>query len=153
MNVHDSAGPDRDDPLSEWKRSIVAGNRFDERGDLPRARAAYLAALALAESGLERGHRTDALLPDADAVVAAFVIAHHNLADLCLRSDEPERAMDHLRSAHARLVRLCHGEGLPQALVQAALRQSHRTRIELMQVARVLGTASTTLWTHTGSLH
>ncbi|WP_186130291.1 hypothetical protein [Burkholderia gladioli] len=65
--------PDHD-ALARWRRSITWGNRaFDER-DYPSAIAHYDAAVSTAESMYGR-------LDDAEAGTAAWVVAHHNLAD------------------------------------------------------------------------
>ena len=63
--------------MEHWKSTILKGNSCFNRGDLVDARELYLQALALAQVLLERWG-------DPDEAVAAFVISHHNLADLHL---------------------------------------------------------------------
>lgn len=109
--------------MDDWKRLISRGNLCFERGELGVARALYQDALYLADRRLMSW-------PDADAAVAALVVAHHNLAELHTRLDQLTDAADHLQAAHARLMRLLVDPGAPGALQQAALRHSTRTRAE-----------------------
>lgn len=64
--------------MRHWQRTIEQGNRCFVTGALIDAREHYLHALALAQVLLERWG-------DADEAVMAFVISHHNLADLHLQ--------------------------------------------------------------------
>lgn len=84
--------------MDDWKRLISRGNTSFERGELGLARALYQDALFIAERRLSHW-------PDADAAVAAFVVSHHNLADLYQRLDQLHEASDHLMAAHAGLIR------------------------------------------------
>ncbi|WP_186143314.1 hypothetical protein [Burkholderia gladioli] len=87
--------PDHD-ALARWRRSITWGNRaFDER-DYPSAIAHYDAAVSTAESMYGR-------LDDAEAGTAAWVVAHHNLADAYERLRRDCDQCRHLCAAHARL--------------------------------------------------
>ncbi len=109
--------------MEDWKRLISRGNRCFERGDLASACAVYQDALFIAERHLSTW-------PDADSAIAAFVVSHHNLADLYVRLDCLEDAADHLQAAHARLMRMLADEASPPERRQAALRHSHHTRAE-----------------------
>jgi len=111
--------------MQHWKRTTEIANRLFEQGELVDAREYYLQALALAQVLFERWH-------DIDEAVAAFVIAHHNLADLHLRLNQPQESADYLCAAHQRLLQASQEARLPQALRDAALRHSGRTYTELL---------------------
>lgn len=132
--------------VDDWKRLICRGNRCFENGENASARTVYLEALDEAERRL-------ATFPDADVAIAAFVVSHHNLADLYLRLDCVEDAFDHLMAAHARLVALL-GDGLASpSLQEAALRHSERTRAELTRFTRLHGTPDTAMRRFTSPVH
>ena len=111
--------------MQHWKRTTETANRLFEQGELVDAREHYLQALALAQVLFERWH-------DVDEAVAVFVIAHHNLADLHLRLNQPHESADYLCAAHQRLLQASHEPRLPQPLREAALRHSARTYTELL---------------------
>ena len=111
--------------MQHWKRTTELANRLFERGELVDAREHYLQALALAQVLFERWH-------DIDEAVAVFVIAHHNLADLHLRLNQPQESADYLCAAHQRLLQASQEPRLPQPLREAALRHSSRTYTELL---------------------
>lgn len=111
--------------MQHWRRTTQTANRLFEQGELVDAREHYLQALALAQVLFERWH-------DVDEAVAALVIAHHNLADLHLRLNQPHESADYLCAAHQRLLQACQEQRLPQALRDAALRHSARTYTELL---------------------
>ncbi|QXH57609.1 DUF2753 family protein [Pseudomonas maumuensis] len=111
--------------MQHWKRTTQDANRLFEQGELVDAREHYLQALALAQVLFERWH-------DVDEAVAALVIAHHNLADLHLRLNQPHESADYLCAAHQRLLQASQDPRLPQTLRDAALRHSGRTYTELL---------------------
>lgn len=111
--------------MQHWKRTTEAANRLFEQGELVDARELYLQALALAQVLFERWHYVD-------EAVAAFVVAHHNLADLHLRLNQPQESADYLCAAHQRLLQASQQARLPQALRDAALRHSGRTYTQLL---------------------
>ena len=111
--------------MEHWKRTIERANRHFMLGELVDAREAYLQALALAQVLYERW-------PDADEAVAACVVSHHNLADLHLRLNQPEESAEYLCAIHQRLLQTLQDERMPAALRAAAMRQSHRTYVELL---------------------
>ncbi|MCE0461232.1 MULTISPECIES: hypothetical protein [Pseudomonas] len=111
--------------MEHWKRTIERANRHFMLGELVDAREAYLQALALAQVLYERW-------PDADEAVAACVVSHHNLADLHLRLNQPEESAEYLCAIHQRLLQTLQDECMPAALRAAAMRQSHRTYVELL---------------------
>ena len=111
--------------MQHWKRTTETANRLFEQGELVDAREHYLQALALAQVLFERWH-------DVDEAVAALVVAHHNLADLHLRLNQPHESADYLCAAHQWLLQASQQARLPQALRDAALRHSGRTYTELL---------------------
>lgn len=111
--------------MEHWKRTIERANRHFMLGELVDAREAYLQALALAQVLYERW-------PDADEAVAACVVSHHNLADLHLRLNQPEESAEYLCAIHQRLLQTLQDECMSAALRAAAMRQSHRTYVELL---------------------
>ncbi|AIZ31741.1 hypothetical protein ACE1YR_06030 [Pseudomonas sp. K1(2024)] len=111
--------------MQHWKRTTDIANRLFAQGELIDAREHYLQALALAQVLFERWH-------DVDQAVAAFVIAHHNLADLHVRLNQPHESADYLCAAHQRLLQASQEQRLPAALREAALRHSGRTYTELL---------------------
>lgn len=111
--------------MQHWRRTTQNANRLFDQGELVDAREHYLQALALAQVLFERWH-------DVDEAVAALVIAHHNLADLHLRLNQPHESADYLCAAHQALLQASQERRLPQALRDAALRHSARTYTELL---------------------
>lgn len=112
--------------MEYWKRTIEAGNRSFHSGDWIEARELYLQALAQAQMLLERW-------PDADQAVAAFVVSHHNLADLHLMLGQPEETAENLCTCHERLLQVLRDTSLPEALRDVALRHSRCTYSSLLQ--------------------
>lgn len=111
--------------MRHWQRTIEQGNRCFVTGALIDAREHYLHALALAQVLLEHWG-------DADEAVMAFVISHHNLADLHLQLEQPEETAEYLCACHERLLRVSADQKLPLALRQAAQHHSRRTYVELL---------------------
>lgn len=124
--------------MDDWKRLICRGNRCFERGDFACARTVYLEALDVSERLLPAW-------PDADAAVAAFVVSHHNLADLYVHLDCLDEAGDHLQAAHATLMRMVCDERAAPSLQEAALRHSQRTRAEMLRFAARHGAPDTAM--------
>ena len=111
--------------MEHWKTIIEAGNRCFVEGDWVQARERYLQALAEAQLLLGRWG-------DHEQAVAAFVVSHHNLADLHLTLNQPESAAENLCACHERLLSILGSDVQPEALRQAALRHSQRTYLELL---------------------
>ncbi|MGL4316433.1 MAG: hypothetical protein ACRCTL_07440 [Pseudomonas sp.] len=111
--------------MEHWKRTIETGNRCFHGGDWVAAREHYLQALAEVQLLLERWG-------DAESVVAAFVISHHNLADLHLQLGQPEEAAENLCASHERLLQVAANARLSPGLRGVALRHSRRTYTELL---------------------
>lgn len=112
--------------MEHWKITIEAGNRCCAEGDWVQARELYLQALAEAQVLFGRWR-------DHDMAVAAFVISHHNLADLHLMLGQPEEAAENLCASHERLLQTLANSELPQALRDTAMHHSRRTYLELLQ--------------------
>ncbi|WP_437881777.1 hypothetical protein [Pseudomonas sp. LRF_L74] len=112
--------------MEHWKLTIEAGNRCFHEGDWVAAREYYLQALAEAQLLFERWR-------DPDAIVAAFVISHHNLADLHLALGHPEEAAENLCTSHERLLQAVADARLSSALRDAALQHSRHTYTELLR--------------------
>jgi hypothetical protein len=111
--------------MQHWKRTIEEANRCFNRGDLVDARELYLQALALAQVLFERW-------ANVDEAVAAFVISHHNLADLHLALGQPEESAEYLCAVHQHLLQVMQEQRLSPSLRQAALRHSSKTYTELL---------------------
>lgn len=111
--------------MQHWKRTTEVANSLFDQGEWIDAREYYLQALALAQVLFERWN-------DVDEAVAALVIAHHNLADLHLRLNQPHESADYLCAAHERLLQASQDMRLTQPLRDAALRHSARTYTELL---------------------
>lgn len=112
--------------MEHWKRTIEAGNRCYVEGDWVQARELYLQALAEAQVLFGRW-------ADHDMAVAAFVISHHNLADLHLMLGQPEEAAENLCASHERLLQALADASLAEELRTAAMHHSRRTYLELLQ--------------------
>ena len=111
--------------MQHWKRTTEIANRLFEQGELVDARELYLQALALAQVLFERWH-------DADEAVAVCVIAHHNLADLHLRLNQPQESAEYLCAIHQRLLQTAQDPRMAPMLREAALRHSSKTYTELL---------------------
>jgi len=114
--------------MEQWKREITQGNRLFEQRHFHLAFRHYRNALMLA-----RHHF--ASWPDADAAVAALVIAHHNLAELLVRMDHVDGAAENLCAAHDHLLAIMANDTLPVALREAASCHSKATLCELSRFA------------------
>ncbi len=119
--------PDRQnerDALARWRRAITWGNRaFDER-DYSTAIAHYDAAVSVADAMYGR-------VGDAEAGTAAWVVAHHNLADTYARLGRDCDQCRHLCAAHARLCDTMNRTALSVRWQTAAQRHCRRTYAEL----------------------
>lgn len=121
--------------MEHWITTIEGGNHCFSGGDWVEARELYLQALA--EAQLMYGRWSDH-----DMAVAAFVISHHNLADLDLALNHPEGAVEHLCISHEQLLLTATDESLPDGLRKAALRHAARTYQELLQFTAHFGASA-----------
>lgn len=111
--------------MQHWKRTIELANRYFSQGEYFDAREHYLQALALAQVLFERWR-------DPSEAVSAYVVSHHNLADLHLCLNQPEESVEYLCAAHERLLEASADPRLPVPLRDAAMRHSRRTYTELL---------------------
>lgn len=118
--------------MEHWKRTIELANRYFSRGEYIDAREHYLQALALSQVLFERWQ-------DADEAVAAYVISHHNLADVHLRLKQPEESAEYLCAIHEHLLRCLLDLRLKSELRQACLRHSRHSYVELLQFTTAHG--------------
>ncbi|TLX53451.1 hypothetical protein DN824_15660 [Stutzerimonas nosocomialis] len=132
--------------MQHWKRTIELANHYFAQGDYVDAREHYLQALALAQVLFDRW-------PDPDEAVAAYVISHHNLADVHLRLEQPEESAEYLCAIHERLLESLVDERLSPALRQAVLRHSGHSYRELLGFVARHGHYPRTLRLLKGSRH
>lgn len=118
--------------MEHWKQTIERANRLFSRGEYIDAREHYLQALALSRVLFERWH-------DADEAVAAYVISHHNLADVHLRLRQPEESAEYLCAIHEHLLQCLVDSRLTPELRDACLRHSQYSYVELLQFATAHG--------------
>ena len=102
--------------MEHWKTIIETGNRCFSEGDWVTARELYLQALAEAQVMFGRW-------PDHNMAVAAFVISHHNLADLHLALGQPEEAAENLCASHERLLQTLASQ--PLTALQVSVNRSY----------------------------
>lgn len=97
--------------------------------DSVQAEIHYQQALVLAEEMLGAcvAAGDDEVAEYGDAVIAAFVVAHHNLADIYRGQDRRSLAAQHYQEALQRLESLCKDEAAPEDL--RALATRHMTRV------------------------
>lgn len=122
-----------DSSAQRWITLIEQGNRLFRDQRLEEACEVYLGALAWVQSSLLEWR-------DQDGAFAAFVITHHNLADLHISLEQPERASEYLCACHAELTQHCCSPVLSPAQHQAALRHSNRSYAALLEFVRDWGT-------------
>ena len=118
--------------MEHWKRTVELANALFSRGDYIDAREQYLQALALSQVLFERWY-------DADEAVAAYVISHHNLADVHLRLEQPEESAEYLCAIHEYLLLCLVDVRLKPELRQACLRHSRHSYIELLHFTTAHG--------------
>ncbi|MGB6102818.1 MAG: hypothetical protein WBF88_03065 [Pusillimonas sp.] len=114
--------------LAQWRSAITQGNHAFDAADYVRAARYYRQARAVAEALF-------GCSDNADAGVAALVIAHHNLADACEHlHDSAEQALQ-LCAVHEILCTAVDDTSLDEPWRQAAWRHSQRTYAELTRFA------------------
>lgn len=118
--------------MEHWKRIIELANGYFSRGEYIDAREHYLQALALSRVLFERWH-------DADEAVAAYVISHHNLADVHLRLKQPEESAEYLCAIHEHLLQCLVDPRMTEELRHACLRHSRHSYVELIQFTTAHG--------------
>ena len=118
--------------MEHWKRTVELANELFSRREYIDAREQYLQALALSRVLFERWH-------DVDEAVAAYVISHHNLADVHLRLERPEESAEYLCAIQEHLLLCLVDVRLKPELRQACLRHSRHSYIELLQFTTAHG--------------
>lgn len=118
--------------MEHWKRTVDLANRYFSRAEYIDAREQYLQALALSRVLFERWRHVD-------EAVAAYVISHHNLADVHLRLNQPEESAEYLCAIHEHLLQCLVDARLKPELRQACLRHSRHSYVELLQFTTAHG--------------
>lgn len=113
--------------LQQWELLMQRGCAAVAAGRPDLALFSVRHALNTAQDLLQDGPAPE----HADDCIAALVVAHHQLADLCLQLQRPEQAVDHLCQAHGALLQLLRGPA-SLALQQAAWRHSRASYAELL---------------------
>ncbi|ETF04415.1 hypothetical protein W822_04490 [Advenella kashmirensis W13003] len=114
------------DQLVRWRQATTDGNEAYERCRYRAALRHYDLALTMATESF--GHA-----PDAEAGMAAYVIAHHNLADTYERLGSTALQRLHLCLPHAKLCAAMNDATLPDTWQSAAHNHSRRTYTELVR--------------------
>ena len=114
------------DHLLRWRQATTDGNEAYGHGKYKTALRHYDLALTMATESF--GHAQDA-----EAAMAAFVIAHHNLADTYERLGSDALQRLHLCLPHETLCTAMNDVTLPDAWQSAALNHSRRTYAELIR--------------------
>lgn len=112
------------DSLLRWRQATLDGNDAFSSGRYEQAIGHYDLALTMAAALFGQ-------IDDADAGLAAFVIAHHNLADTYDRLGNPALQRLHLCLPHEKLCAVMNDRTLPEQWQAAAQNHSRRTYTEL----------------------
>lgn len=112
------------DCLVRWRQATTDGNDAFSSGSYSEAIGHYDLALTMATDFFGQAD-------DADTAIAAYVIAHHNLADTYERLGSEALQRLHLCLAHEKLCTAMNDRALPQAWQMAAMNHSRRTYGEL----------------------
>lgn len=139
--AHDSANASVLPLLEEWKRLTQAGLQASRAHCAAHALTWHVKALRVANR---------LLLQPFDGVadddrLAAFVVAHLNIADCYTDMGQHSEAAECVDCAHHRLLRFLQDEATPYPLRQAAYRQLHQTFAAQSQPTPVCVTTSQTL--------
>lgn len=113
--------------LPEWEGLMRGVGDAMRRGQAVLAETTCLQALAIAQALLMAGDTARA-----DDRMAAFVVTHLQLADLCRNADREHQAVAHLCTAHCTLMALLRSVTADPALQQAAFRHSRETHAALL---------------------
>lgn len=112
------------DYLVRWRQAMTDGNDAFSSGRYREAIGHYDLALTTATDLFGQAD-------DADSAIAAYVIAHHNLADTYERLGSQALQRLHLCLAHEKLCAAMNDHALPQVWQLAAMHHSRRTYGEL----------------------
>lgn len=126
--------------LELWMVEISAANNAFIHGRHAQALKHYQAALDLASIGVANLLATENashLVFEAERQIAAFVVTHHNLADLYRQADQLTQTIAHLCDAHETLFQLSYH--LHAEIRSLALRHLKFTYQELMSFTQQHG--------------
>lgn len=127
------ARTDDDTEVLPWQQLTRRANRCMALRQYAAARQLYHEALWEAEHLMDKAVQQDAPpAPGWDALLAAWVVSHHNMADLLDVLDDVQHAHEHLRQAHEGVMKLL-AQGAASGPVSQALHHAHRTRAALLQ--------------------
>ena len=130
-----SPAPCQPPSLAQWERLTQRGCSALQAGRTELALFSFHQALSIAQDLLLEGPAP----PHADDCLAALVVSHHQLADLCANAQLLEQAANHLCRAHGAVMGLLQTPTTCLALQQAAWRHSRETHAELLQYQRRWG--------------
>jgi hypothetical protein len=124
--------------LESWKIEINTANNAFIHGQHSQAFNHYEAALGLAKFGVSELLNTEHvahLLFEAERQIAAFVVTHHNLADLFRQSGCLEKSIAHLCDAHETVFQLSHHKKVSmRELAQRHLKVTYQELIIFTQL-------------------
>ncbi|MCB5186490.1 hypothetical protein LG200_00540 [Methylobacillus caricis] len=115
-----------------WERSIREGNQAFSRNEDLAALQQYHSALKQAQYLLKQCVQADTQELPVDTVLAAYVVSHHNLANVHARQGDINAAACRLCEAHRCLSRICADASMACELRMAAQRHGQRTYTELL---------------------
>ncbi|HRP20500.1 MAG TPA: hypothetical protein PK925_07710 [Alicycliphilus sp.] len=115
--------------LHEWKRLTQEGLAASRACCAAHAMVWNVRALRVANQLLADPEED---IADDDRL-AAFVVAHLNIADCYADMGQPSSAAECLSCAHHKLMALLHGNTVPESLQIAASRQLHQTYAALSE--------------------
>lgn len=119
--------------LSDWEQAIRNGNQAYTGHQDQLALQQYQLALKQAKLMLRAFVQADSQAePCVDKILAAYVVSHHNLADLHLRQGDRCAAACRLCEAHQCLACMCADMGMRSELREAAQRHGRRTYTALL---------------------
>jgi len=110
------ARTDDDTEVLPWQQLTRRANRCMALRQYAAARQLYREALWEAEHLMDKAVQHDAPpAPGWDALLAAWVVSHHNMADLLDVLDDVQHAHEHLRQAHEGVMKLLAQGPMPRA--------------------------------------
>ncbi len=131
-----ASGASRAEPsLAAWERLAQRARQHFGAGQLESALAVQVKALHVAQ----RLAASPLLAQQPDACMAAWVVSHHNLAQLLALRRQHALAIDYLCEAHLGLLALGDACSQPPGVCAAAWRHLRETRSALLQWQRQHG--------------
>lgn len=132
--AENESSPDDESRVSAWENVMREAVRASRAAQSNVALKGYQQALEIADRLID--HPPSGRAGDC---VAAWVVSHHNLADLHAELGDIDSAAGHLCRAHETLIRLFLDGSQDTSLQQAALRHSRETHFALLNHIRVHG--------------